>query len=149
MKLTLWPNQVAEANPDGRFRSIEYAGCVPPHWFRVVQHWSLDNYAHFMSDIIIPNTKDRHFNSMLKKLNSAGWISDKVYLLPKTKDRLGNLSFVWTEKGQFLALTYKAGLTNHHLWDEASSFVRTLNEQEEAFFHMILLATVSDNPPNS
>jgi hypothetical protein len=86
---------------------------------------------------------------MLKKLNSAGWISDTVYFLPKTKDRLGNVSFLWTEKGQILALTYKSGLTNHHLWEEASLFVRTLNEQEEAFFHEIFLATASDNHPNS
>jgi hypothetical protein len=102
-----------------------------------------------MSDIIIRNIKDRHFISMVKKLQSAGWMSDAIYLIPKTKDGLTKFTFVWTEKGQFLALAYKSGLTNHHLWDEASSLVRTLNEQEEAFFNEFFLATVPGKHPNS
>ena len=103
-----------------------------------------------MSDII-RNVKDQHFKSKVSKLKAAGWISDAIHT-PKTKDRLGNVEFIWTEKGQLLALTYKSRLTSHPLWADASSFVRTLDEQEEAFFQENILAdipNVSDIHPSS
>lgn len=100
-----------------------------------------------MSDTI-RNIKDRHFKSMVSKLKSLGWISDAIYT-PKTEDRLGNVEFIWTEKGQLLALTYKSRLVSHPLWGEASSFVQSLNEQEEAFFHENFLTDVPDIHPNA
>ncbi len=100
-----------------------------------------------MSDII-RNIKDQSFKSMVAKLKAAGWISDAMHT-PKTKDKLGNVEFIWTERGQLLILTYKSRLTSHPLWSEASSFVQTLTEQEEAFFHENVLAAVPDIPPTT
>lgn len=97
-----------------------------------------------MADII-RNVKDRHFKNMVAKLKAAGWISDTI-CTPKTNDKLGNTEFIWTEKGQLLLLTYKMGLKSHHLWGDAFSFVQTLNEQEEAFFHENILSAVPDKP---
>lgn len=108
----------------------------------------LGQHAHIMPDII-RNIKDQHFKSLVDKLKAAGWISDAIHT-PKTKDSLGNVEFIWAEKGQLLASTYKSRLMGHPLWGEAYSFVRSLNEQEEAFFHENFLAhipDVSDIPP--
>lgn len=55
-----------------------------------------------MSDII-RNFKDPNFKSMVSKLIAADWITDAIYT-PKTKDKLGNVEFMWTEKGHILAM---------------------------------------------
>ena len=98
-----------------------------------------------MSDII-RNFKDPHFKSMVAKLKAAGWISDAIFT-PKTKDKLGNVEFIWTARGQVLAMTYKLNLTSHPLWSECASLPKSLSEQEEAFFHENFLAAVPDIHP--
>jgi hypothetical protein len=82
----------------------------------------------------IRNVNDKNFKTMVAKLETAGWISAVTYT-PTVNDKLGNVEFIWTAKGQLLLTIYKLNAIRHKLWSESYSFVQAFNEQEDAFFH--------------
>jgi hypothetical protein len=98
--------------------------------------------------VSIRNVNDKHFRSMVAKLETADWISDVTYT-PTVNDKLGNVEFVWTAKGHLLLTLYKLKAIRHKLWSECHSFVQAFNEQEEAFFHENFIKTIPDVPRSS
>jgi hypothetical protein len=96
-----------------------------------------------MADLI-KDANDPNFKSLLSKLRAIKWI-DKVVFTPKTKTALGNYEFNWSLQGQLCLIVIKKQMKGHLLWKQSNAFLKSLNEQEEAFFHENMLSTVPDN----
>jgi hypothetical protein len=94
-------------------------------------------------DNLIPNAKDVNFKSLLAKLKAADWLEGWTDT-PATATAKRNFNFSWSLKGQLCAMTIKKQMKDSPYWNETNAFLASLNEQEEAFYHAIFLASVPD-----
>ena len=92
-------------------------------------------------DDLIRNVNDPHFSGLLKKLMDVKWL-DKIIDTPATERHKRNIEFIWSMKGQMCLLTIKNQIANSAYWSETKTFLTSLNEQEEAFFHENILSVV-------
>jgi hypothetical protein len=97
-----------------------------------------------MSDLIL-NANDPNFKSLLSKLIACGWI-EKISDTARSSTAKRNIEIQWTKKGQLCLLTIKMQHHQSPFWKVASSFVASLNEQEEAFFQANMLSGLPDKP---
>ena len=94
-----------------------------------------------MAEDLIPNANDPNFKNLLSKLIAAKWLTDFTDT-PATETSKRNFVFQWTTKGQLCGMTLKMEIRTTPLWKEAKSFLDSLNEQEEAFFHDVFLSAL-------
>jgi hypothetical protein len=95
---------------------------------------------------LIPNVTDPALKSLLAKLTARGWL-EKVIETPAIGTTMRHLNFVFTLKGQMCLLIHKQKLKQSLYWNESQALDRSLNEQEEAHFHKIILSGVPDVRP--
>jgi hypothetical protein len=82
---------------------------------------------------LIQSINDPHFRSLLRKLTEAGWL-EKVIETPKTESTKANFEIIWTRDGQLCMAAMITGMIDNDFGDACAVFLRSLSEQEEAFF---------------